>query len=265
MSRRLSAEAIVSAAEADLRVDPITSEAALAALAPEWETLAADLVPWTPFATPTWNLTHWRHYHRHSFLVRDVLHSYVVRDANGRLVGLAPMHLTSRPGRGAALLRALVYFGADPNVTEIRGVICRPENEAAVVAVLIDALKRERQSWDWLHWGTLRRGGAALGDVMARMTPTTERIIPVFYIELPDSFDALRARLSRNTKEALRKCYNSLKKAGHSFDFEIVTEPDQVDAALDVFFSAACRPRRRRLWRGAPRRLRMAGLERVSA
>ena len=237
MSRRLSIDAIIAAGQPALRVDRITTEAGLAALAPEWERLAAGLIPWTPFATPTWNLTHWRHFRRRSVALRDQLHAYAIRaTGDGRLVAVAPMLLTLRPGIGPAALRALVFFGADPNVTEIRGLVCQPEDEAAATAALIERLQQERGAWDWLHWGTLRRDGAAHQDVMARMTPVTDRTIPVFYIELPDSFDALRARLSRNTKEALRKCYNSLKKAGHDFSFHIVTEPADVDPALDIFF-----------------------------
>jgi CelD/BcsL family acetyltransferase involved in cellulose biosynthesis len=221
---------------AALRVSLITTAADLAALAPEWDRLAASLVPWTPFATPTWNLTHWRHFQRRSLSTRDRLHAYAIRNAQGDLVGVAPMHLTLRPGFGPFCLRSLVFFGADPNVTEIRGLMCRPADENAVFAALMDAVAGEKRAWDWLHWGTLNRHSAAFAHGMQHLAPASERIIPAFYIELPASFEALKTRLSRNTKEALRKCYNSLKRAGHEFEFEVISKPGMVAPALDRFF-----------------------------
>ena len=219
-----------------LRAEPIRTEAALAALVTEWEVLAAGIAPWTPFTTPTWNLTHWKHFRRSQLMVRDVLHGYVLRDGVGRLVAIAPMMLTLHPGYGPVRLRELHYFGADPNVTEIRGIICRPEDERAAVSALTEVLGKAYGSWDLLHWGGLRRDEKACADVMAATTLVAERTIPDFYIELPQTFDALRAQLPRNTKEALRKCYNSLKRDGHVFDFDVITRPEDVDAALDVFF-----------------------------
>lgn len=219
-----------------MRAEPIRTEAALAALVPEWEALAAGIVPWTPFITPSWNMAHWRHFRRSRFMVRDVLHGYVVRDGAGRLAAIAPMMLTLHPGYGPLRLRQLHYFGADPNVTEIRGIICRPEDERAAVSALSDVLGQAHGSWDLLHWGGLRRNEKACADVMATATLVAERTIPDFYIELPQTFDVLRAQLPRNTKEALRKCYNSLKRDGHVFAFDVITRPEDVDAALDVFF-----------------------------
>ena len=219
-----------------LRAEPIRTEAALRALVPEWEVLAAGIAPWTPFITPSWNITHWKHFRRSRLMVRDVLHGYVVRDGGGRLVAIAPMMLTLHPGYGPLRLRELHYFGADPNVTEIRGIICRPEDERGAVSALNDVLRRAQGSWDLLHWGGLRRDERACADVMATATLVAERTIPDFYIELPQSFEAFRAQLPRNTKEALRKCYNSLKRDGHAFAFDVVTSPHEVDAALDVFF-----------------------------
>src|SRR5262249_36625382 len=35
---------------------------------------------------------------------------------------------------------------------------------------------------------------------------------------------------------ALRKCYNSLKRAGHDFTFRVVSQPDQAQVALETFF-----------------------------
>jgi len=67
---------------------------------------------------------------------------------------------------------------------------------------------------------------------------------------LPESWDALRVSLSRNIKESLRKCYNSLKRDGLSFRLEVAEQPQQLQAALGRFF--ALHTARARLTRGRP-------------
>ncbi len=43
--------------------------------------------------------------------------------------------------------------------------------------------------------------------------------------------------MSRNIKEALRKCYNSLKREGRTFNFRIVDRPEDTTDALGRFFN----------------------------
>ncbi|MGQ0504499.1 MAG: GNAT family N-acetyltransferase, partial [Myxococcaceae bacterium] len=52
---------------------------------------------------------------------------------------------------------------------------------------------------------------------------------------LAPTWDLFKATLKRNIKESLRKCYNSLKRDGHAFTFEVVTEPGKVGVAIDEF------------------------------
>jgi CelD/BcsL family acetyltransferase involved in cellulose biosynthesis len=60
--------------------------------------------------------------------------------------------------------------------------------------------------------------------------------VPHYYLPLPNEWEAFKSSLSRNMKEALRKCYNSLKRAGHEFTFQVVSQPDHVPVALETFF-----------------------------
>jgi CelD/BcsL family acetyltransferase involved in cellulose biosynthesis len=62
------------------------------------------------------------------------------------------------------------------------------------------------------------------------------RQIPCYYLSLPDTWSAFKSGLSRNVKESLRKCYNSLKRDGHAFVFRAIDQPAHVDPALDRFF-----------------------------
>ncbi len=219
-----------------LRVELHRTEAAFAALLPEWDELAARIVPWNPFITPDWLATEWAFFRRQGLFVSDTLHCYAVRAADGRLVAVAPMQMALRPGFGPLHLRQLCYLGADPNVTEIRGIICHEADEPDVVAALAASVHAISKSWDIVHWGGLRDESAIERCMLTAGSTITQRNASAFYIDLPENFAALRAGLPRNTREALRKCYNALYRDGHEAAFDVITRPACVDAALDRFF-----------------------------
>ena len=165
--------------------------------------------------------------------MRDHLFVHTVRDGAGALVAVAPLMLTERPGRGPVRARLLQFFGADPNVTETRGVACMPGHEEGAYRALVEHLGRSR-AWDWMQWSGLRTdlGGArAVGERSIEWTGD----VPCFHLELPSTWDAFRAGLSRNIKESLRKCYNSLKRDGHELTVEIARERPAIGPALDHF------------------------------
>nr|WP_293249033.1 GNAT family N-acetyltransferase [Panacagrimonas sp.] len=186
------------------------------------------------FSHRLWNQLWWRHFGEASSQARDEMRVYTFRDVQGALIGIAPMVLTRRPGL-LPLVRQLQYFGADPNVTEIRGPICRPRDQYRVAEALRHRLLVESAQWDWLQWfGPL---SSKLGqplfedDQFERAEPLEE-----FYLPLPDTWDAFRGTLIRNVKESIRRCYNSLKRDGLAHTFEVVTHPDDVGVALEIFF-----------------------------
>jgi CelD/BcsL family acetyltransferase involved in cellulose biosynthesis len=64
-----------------------------------------------------------------------------------------------------------------------------------------------------------------------------QREVPLYHLDLQSSWDALRARLPRNIKESLRKCYNSLKRDGHAFKLVVRARPDEAEAAINRFLA----------------------------
>lgn len=168
-------------------------------------------------------------------MVRDLPRLYALLDAQNRLVAIAPMLLTERPGVGPLRTRQLQFFGADPNVTELRGLICAPADERRASAALMQHLAQERgRRWHWLQWSGLR------GDVAALALPpdlqaTTLSEVPDYWLPLPADWDRFRSSLGRNVKESLRKCYNSLKRDGHVFELRRVTRPEDCPAAIARF------------------------------
>jgi len=219
-----------------LKVERVRSPEVLEALGPEWEEIDRAQWPRTPFTSPAWNLLWWRHYEERRFAVRDEFCAHVVRGADGRLIAVAPLVLTRRPGVGARAVRTLHFFGSDHNVTEIRGLVCRPGEEKEALGALLDHFLSRPRQWDWFHVHGLPGEDASIWrDLPGGPSIRDDRMVPDYYLELPDSWEALRARLGRNVKESLRKCYNSLRRDGHAFVFRVRQDPRDVREAIDRF------------------------------
>ena len=202
-------------------------EAIFDELEAEWNALDAQTVPRLPFTSPRWNRIWWKHYGRTSPDARDHLRLAVLRCEQNTLVAVAPMMLTSRPSAGPLRTHELQFLGADANITEIRGMVCRPGLEAEALHALSQHLVTLRD-WDWVQWRGLRHPD-----------PTT--LLPAFrpgnplidnFIQLAQTWDEQRSLLSRNLKESLRKCYNSLSRDGHAWTFEAIGDPRDLGSEL---------------------------------
>jgi CelD/BcsL family acetyltransferase involved in cellulose biosynthesis len=223
--------------EEALRVERVTTADAFAALAPEWEALEATIHPRTPFTSPAWNQLWWKHNAADRFFVKDELFTHIVRDPTGALIAVAPMMRTSRPAAGPFKARMLQFFGTDPNVTEMRGLVCRPADQDEVMKALTRNFIDNRDDWDWIDWGGVRDTEDVTRWLKRSGAIGRDRRIPIFHLSMPATWEELKTGLSRNMKEALRKCYNSLKRAGHEFTFRVVSQPADVAAALETFFT----------------------------
>ncbi len=174
----------------------------------------------------------WRHFKENSLWVRDELFVLAVRDEHGRLIAVAPLMRTLRPAWGPLRIREIQFFGADPNITELRGLVCRPEHRTEAMQLLHEHLMERAGEWDSVQWC-----GIPAGDSVGALgAQPPYRTVKDYYLRLPGSWPELMGGLSRNMKEALRKCYNSLKRGGHAFTFRAVSKPGEVHAALNKFF-----------------------------
>jgi len=203
----------------------------------EWDALHARILPNMPFTSASWNTLWWKHRRADRPLKRDELCLIVVRDALNALIAVAPMMSTRRPSFGPLRLHTLRYFGADPNVTEIRGLVCEPENEVAAIEAVLKCVRREMPAADWIEWGTLRKEN---WDEASRNLPagsrSSTREIDAYTLELPATWEALRSSRSRNIKESIRRCYNSLKRDGLTPELRVITSPEETPEALATFF-----------------------------
>ena len=220
-----------------LVVERLPSPEAFRSIEQEWEALDRSLHPRTPFTSPIWNRLWWKHFGEQRLALRDEFFSHVVRDQQGALVAVAPMVITHRPGIGMLGVRNLQFFGADANVTELRGPVCREDDQPEVVHALLAMFRERANDWDWLHWYGIRERPETWAIIARGGELQKGEGNPDYVLQLPETWDAFRAGLSRNIKESLRKCYNSLKRDGHAFVFRAVEEPAPVRAAIERFFA----------------------------
>ena len=212
------------------QIETYTSFEALAPLLPQWEALAARVQPWSPFATPTWNELWWKHYSRRRLLRSDELLVHAVRGQDGHLVAIAPLLRWRSPAVGPLALHAIDFFGADPSITEIRGVVCEAANQPAVIAALRQFLHRSACRWDLLRWHGLRLLPPPVGG---RSSPLQTSTLPGYLLRLPASWQQLMGGVSSNMRKSVRKAYEFLDRDGHAFTFRAVEAPA---GALDEFF-----------------------------
>ncbi len=219
-----------------LELEQLEELAAIEAIAPEWEALSRTQRPWFAFQTPQWNLCWWRHLSAARPLVTDQLRVCAVR-YNGELVAVAPLMLTERPAVGPWRVRMIQAFGADPGVTESRGIICDPRHEVEVYRALWEHLNRRADEWDFVKLNGLKTDGLAHATLARHPEIELLPAQPNFELELPSSWERFKSTAPRNLKESLRKCYNSLKREGHRPELRVIAGGSGVSEALERFFS----------------------------
>jgi CelD/BcsL family acetyltransferase involved in cellulose biosynthesis len=216
-------------------VDRVETPDELARLEPEWRRLFAAHGAGVPFRTIDWYRAWWNAFPSSNLRVSDRSNLLAFRAPSGELVGIAPLMLTRRPGRGFLAVRVLDYIGTDPNVTEIRGPLVDPDWEEGLHVALREHLGKVSGEWDLFRWrGVL--GGSA-GEHCVRTFPdvTIGQSIPAYTLSLSGTWEEFKSTRSRNLKESLRKCTNSLKRDGHVATFSVLTNPETVPEGLRRF------------------------------
>ncbi len=220
-----------------LVVEHITTESGLLSLESEWRSLESRMAQ-LPFMSFDWLLPWWQHLSRHKSSKRDELFVCTFRSKTGELMGIAPMMITHRPSSGPLQFRQLQFFGADPNITELRGISAPLEHSNAVYSALLDHLERFHGKWNMVKLTGFPSGNTRLEEkinaLFAARFWLPDTINPI--LRLDPTWEAFKSGLPRNIKESLRKCYNAPKRDGFSFVFEVVSQPAAVSAALRTFF-----------------------------
>jgi CelD/BcsL family acetyltransferase involved in cellulose biosynthesis len=217
-----------------LIVEAIDSFVRLLPLEKEWRELERHAG--LPFASWDWTVAWWTQFREDKLGVKDSLFVRAIRTDEGQLVAVAPMLISRRPSIGPLCIRQLQFFGADPNITEVRGMLALPEWRNDAYRALLQHAFEHADQWDSLLLSGLPQ--ELDGPELSRFAPfewtgqTLDYVLP-----LPESWEELRSALPRNIKESLRKCYNSLKRDNRQFRLQIAEQPADVNAALERFFA----------------------------
>jgi CelD/BcsL family acetyltransferase involved in cellulose biosynthesis len=221
------------ALHSDLSVQEHRSAESFRALESEWRVL--EPYAGTPFGTWDWAVAWWAQLREEKLGVTDALSIRSLRTPEGRLVAVAPMLISRRPSVGPIRLRQLQFFGADPNITEQRGLLALPGWESQAYRALLDHALQHAGDWDSM---LLSGVPVDLDFGSVQRSPDFEWLGQTadYTLALPASWDAFRAALPRNIKESLRKCYNAPKRDGLDFRLEIAERVGSVEPALERFF-----------------------------
>ncbi len=226
-------ETLVGRTRGALGIEVASSVSELERLRPDYERLHRIANNGFPFALHDWHVTWWKHFASHGPRVVDALRIYVVRDRAQRAVGIVPFVETDRRF-GPLVVRTLALLGPDPYISELRGPLIEPGYEDDVARLLRGRLSADAR-WDWILWtGLNERFARALddGNRIQWADPTLD-----YELDLPSTWEAFRGGLKRNIRESLRHCYNSLKRDGYEFEFEVASKPVDVSRAVEQFLA----------------------------
>lgn len=199
----------------------------------EWRVLESCAA--TPFVTWDWAVAWWAQLREAKLGVTDSLSIRSMRTREGRLVAVAPMLISRRPSLGPICVRQLQFFGADPNITEQRGLLALPGWETEAYRALVEHALQHANDWD-----SMLLSGVPLDAQFGPLerSPDFEWFGQTadYTLSLPATWQEFRAALPRNIKESLRKCYNAPKRDGIDFRLEVAERVDSVEPALERFF-----------------------------
>lgn len=198
----------------------------------EWDTLDAETSPRRPYSSELWNRLWWAHFRRCNRLVRDELHLVTIRSAQNRLIAIAPMMVTHRPGWGPLTLRKLQFFGTPTSISEIRGPVCRSADQCEVVDALQQHFLANRATWDILRWDGLRAGTGDRIIASQGAALRSEAAFSDFILRMPACWDDLFAGLSKNRRNKLRRAYSRLRNSGFKPHLRAATTPLTAGPAL---------------------------------
>jgi CelD/BcsL family acetyltransferase involved in cellulose biosynthesis len=188
-------------ASADLRVEVVTTLAGLQALAPDWNCVLAKSVGNNVFLTWEWISTWWDVYGAGS-----QLHVVVVREAHGRIVGLAPLRRIRR-NRVSGDTVTLIGSGGDVTPEYLDFLVEAGWEERVVPLVIYTLLDEPRiQEIDLQPLGdspTTAILAERLASHSGRVRELPGSSCP--YMTLPASAELFRQSRSKNYRKKMRE------------------------------------------------------------
>jgi CelD/BcsL family acetyltransferase involved in cellulose biosynthesis len=208
---------VVERADQQLRVELISAEAELAALAPGWDELVAAMPRPSPFLLNAWLVEWWRHFGAGGRLA--VLAAF----RGDRLVAGLPLFVRRRFG-----LRTLEFVGGTK--AALADVMLRPEEGDSTAAAVAE--------WpDGLEHDFANLFGLTAESLLAR-TPAWRGLQLIERLEAPvldlsDGWDAVYERkFSSRARQERRRHRRQLEQLG-SVEISVARKPEELGPAFD--------------------------------
>jgi len=216
-----------------LSVEVLGSLDALAAAKPDYERLQELTGNTLPFALHDWHITWCRHFLDSSPHIESTMMIHVLRNPDRECVGVVPL-IRTRRRIGLVHVTSVDLLGADPAITEIRGALIQSGYESRA-AWAVQRELQARGAFSWVQWNGI---SGVFGETLAISAELQWQEPQLDYVlDLPPSWEELRARMKHNLRESIRHCYNSLKRDGHAFELRVVLKAEEIPGALDNFFA----------------------------
>lgn len=245
--------AVVAQTERNLDLEVVTTDDGLLALRADWDGLheamgSADGPRMNPFTSWTFAWEWWRTRTRTKRFAqpRLRLNIVVVRDTRQQVRAILPF-VQLRWGLGPFVFRALRFYGFRRfgPLADLRGPLVWPGWEA-------DIARRLAQAWR----GPENDVDMVVLEGLVGESPFTQRLealartegwrwapdVPNHVLKLPENWQAYRSAARGHLRKSIRHGYNSLKRDGHAWSFEMIEDPQRVgEAVKDVFRLHAAR------------------------
>ncbi|MEK6222866.1 MAG: hypothetical protein N2D54_11525, partial [Chloroflexota bacterium] len=172
-----------------MQIETIGSISEIEDLAADWRKLLNNSTSSVPFLTPEYLAAWWGHLGGGEWDIGE-LQVIVARQEDGRLIGIAPLFLTEKPGGETALM-----FIGSYEISDFLDFIARPEDLDDFLRVLYGHLSSpEAPDWDCLDLYNILDDSATL-DSLAKLSKESgwqyrqEQLQSAPYIPLPESWD----------------------------------------------------------------------------
>lgn len=206
-----------------LAVSEVTDSDGLAALERDWTDLLARAADPTPFQSPEWQATWWRHHGGGRLWV-------LAAHDKGVMVGLMPLHILRYR---ATPLRQVRFLGAP--LSDFQEILAARGHERAVRDAFLAHLAASSRRWDLCDFADQRQGSSLTeGEMPERLRSVLvhHRVCP--FVPLPASWDALAAGLSKNMRANVgRRRRQVAKQFRAEYD---VADDATLPAAMDELF-----------------------------
>jgi len=214
-------------------VREITDSDGLAALEADWSDLVSRAVDPTPFQTPEWQATWWRHHGRGQLWVLAAYDADV-------LIGLMPLHIMRYR---ATPLRQVRFLGAP--LSDFQEILAARGHERTARDAFLSHLAQHSRRWDLCDFADQRKGTSLTeGEMPDGLRPLLvhHRVCP--FIPLSPSWDEFVKRLSKNMRTNVGRRRRQVAKQFRA-EYDLADEATLTAAMEELFALHNARWRRR--------------------